>query len=263
LTLSSYRELVKEPYMPFDIGPLAAALTFSAVFLFGSSLVIPASLRHHQRRVLSFGAGMTIAYVFVHLLPELEAAREVLARNEARMALPVPALRVYLGALAGFMFFYGLEQLMARTRKPAGPEAAPGAEARPGRLVHVGGFFVYIWLVGYLAVRSLEDGPTPILLYAVAMGLHFLSLDFSLLHENGSWYKRSARYALAAAPLAGWGVGAFVGFGQFFTAALLGFMSGGIILNAIASELPKEKDGRIGYFLCGGALYTALLIILS
>jgi len=249
--------------MPFEIGPLAAALVFSAVFLCGSDVLIPESIRRHKRKVLSFGAGVTIAYVFVHLLPELEAAREALVRDSARMALPFPALRVYLAALIGFMFFYALGYVVTWTRKPAGSEATPGEENRLRRSIHIGAFLIYVWLVGYLAVRSLEEGTTPITLYAVALGLHFLSLDFTLFREYGPWYKRSARYAFALAPLAGWAVGIFVGFSQFFTAALLGFISGGIILNAIASELPKEQEGRILSFLFGGAFYTALLIILS
>ena len=249
--------------MPFNIGPLAAALVFSAIFLLGSSVLIPASLRRHQRRVLSFGAGVTIAYVFVHLLPELEAAREALVRTGAHLSLPFPALRVYLAALIGFMLFYALEHLAAWTRKPAGSEATDGEENHLGRSIHVGSFLLYVWLAGYLAVRSLEEGATPMALYAVALGLHFLSLDFSLSREYGSWYRRSVRYAFAIAPLAGWTMGIFVGFSQVFTAALLGFLSGGIIMNAIVSELPKEKEGRILSFLFGGAFYTALLIILS
>jgi hypothetical protein len=261
-------------FMPFEIGPLAAALVFSTIFLLGSDVLIPGPLRHRRRRILSFGAGVTIAYVFVHLLPELEAAREVLARNEARMSLPFPALRVYLAALAGFMVFYGLEYMIVWARRPAGnkrdspqagavPGAKDGEESRLRRRVHVGGFLAYVWLAGYLAVRSLEEGSTPIALYAVALGLHFLSLDFSLLGEYGPWYDRKIRYAFAVAPLAGWAMGIFLGFGQFFTAALLGFLSGGIIMNAIVAELPKEKEGRFLYFLLGGAFYTALLIILS
>lgn len=249
--------------MPIELGPLAAAFVFSAIFLFGTNVLIPGFLLRHQRRLLSFGAGVTIAYVFVHLLPELEAAREALARNGARMALPFPELRVYLAALAGFMIFYGLEHLAAWSRKPAGSESAEGEESRLGRLVHIGGFLVYVWLAGYLAVRSLEEGTTRIVLYAAALGLHFLSLDFSFVREYGAWYKRSVRYVFALAPLAGWAAGIFFGFNQFFTAALLGFLSGGIIMNAIVSELPKEKEGRFLSFLLGGAFYTALLIILS
>lgn len=248
--------------MPFEIGPLAAALIFSAIFLFGSHVLIPEAIRRHRRRILSFGAGVTIAYVFVHLLPELEAAREALGHSQARMTLPFPALRVYLAALIGFMLFYGLEHMIDWTRKPGGV-GAEGGDSRLGRLIHVGGFLAYVWLAGYLTVRSLEEGSARIVLFAVALGLHFLSLDFSFCREYGPWYDRKIRYAFACAPLAGWAVGILVGFGQFFTAALLGFLSGSIIMNAIVSELPKEKEGRILHFFAGGAFYTALLIILS
>jgi hypothetical protein len=256
-------EILKEASMPFEIGPLAAALVFSAVFLLGSKSLIPRSLLRHQRKVLSFGAGVTIAYVFVHLLPELEAAREVLGHNEARMGLPIPALRVYLGALVGFMSFYALRHVMEKAGRPAGSHEAHGGENRLLRSAHTGAFLVYVWLAGYLAVRSFEEGATPIILYAVALGLHFLALDFSLSREYGSWYDRSVRYVFALAPLAGWAVGFFVEFSPFFTAALLGFLSGGIILNALVTELPKEEDARPLAFLFGGALYTALLVILS
>jgi hypothetical protein len=249
--------------MSFEIGPLAAAIAFSAAFLFGSRTLIPRPLLRHRRKLLSFGAGVTVAYVFVHLLPELEAAREVLGHNEARMALPIPALRVYLGALVGFMLFYALGHVVAQAHPSAGSDEPHGGENRLRRSIHVGAFLVYVWLAGYLAVRSFEEGTTPIVLYAAALGLHFLALDFSLSREYGSWYDRSARYAFVLAPLAGWTVGFFAEFSPFFTAALLAFLSGGIILNATVAELPKEKEARPLAFLLGGALYTVLLIILS
>lgn len=249
--------------MPFEIGPFAAAAVFAAVFLFGSDVLIPPFFRRHQRKVLSFGAGVTIAYVFVHLLPELEAARAVLVRTGEDRLLPFPALRVYLAALIGFMLYYVLQHMVTWAQTPLGSQAAEGQEDHRGRLVHAAGFLAYVWLAGYLAVRSLEEGTTRIALYAAALGLHFLSVDFSLGREYGPWYKRSARYAFFAAPLAGWATGLAVGLSRPLTAALLGFISGGIIMNAMVSELPKEKEGRLWYFLFGGAFYTALLIILS
>ena len=249
--------------MPFETGPFVAAVVFAAIFLFGSNVLLPESFRHHRRRILSFGAGVTIAYVFVHLLPELEAARQALSHNEDRMALPVFGLRVYLAALIGFMAFYALGQMIAKARASEGVEAAFHEERRLQRAIHAGGFLVYVWLAGYLAVRSFEAGTTPIALYAAALGLHFLSLDFSFSREFGPWYERKVRYAFVLAPLAGWAVGILVEFSPLYTAALLGFISGGIILNAMVAELPRENEGRPLYFLLGGAVYTVLLIILS
>ena len=249
--------------MPFETGPFVAAAVFASVFLFGSNVLIPAPLRSHRRKLLSLGAGITIAYVFVHLLPELEAAREALSHNEDRLALPMFGLRVYLAALIGFMAFYALGQMIAKARASGGAEAAFHEENRLQRAVHAGGFLVYVWLVGYLAVRGFEVGTTPMALYAAALGLHFLSLDFSFSREFGPWYERKVRYAFVLAPLAGWAVGILVEFSPLYTAALLGFISGGIILNAMVAELPRENEGRPLYFLLGGAIYTVLLIILS
>ena len=249
--------------MPFQPGPLAAVLLFGALFLIGSTRLIPPALRRHRRKMLSFGAGVTIAYVFVHLLPELEGARIALVRTGAQHALPFPALRVYLAALIGFMLFYGLEYLVTWSKASGSSEEEGETGSRTVRLIHTGGLLLYVWLAGYLTVRSLEEGATPIALYAVALGLHFLSLDASLHREYGVWYDRLMRFAFVAAVLAGWTVGIVAEFGQAFSAALLGLLSGGIIMNSIIGELPKKKEGKFIYFLLGGVFYTVLLILLS
>jgi hypothetical protein len=163
----------------------------------------------------------------------------------------------------GFLLFYGLEHLVEWRRRPAAAGTGQDSGGDAARFAHIGVFLGYVFLAGYLTVRRIEEGPTPLTLYAVALGLHFVSLDSSFRREYGAWYDRSARYAFAAAPMAGWAVGLILGFSQSFTAALLGFLAGGVIMNAIVGELPKEKEGRFLYLLLGGAFYTALLILLA
>jgi hypothetical protein len=54
--------------MPVEIGPLAAALVFSAIFRIGSDIMLPESLRRHKRRLLSFGAGGAIYMALLIIL---------------------------------------------------------------------------------------------------------------------------------------------------------------------------------------------------
>ncbi|WP_410968574.1 hypothetical protein, partial [Salmonella sp. SAL4443] len=88
--------------------------------------------------------GVSTAYVFVYMLPELSEASAAFVTATAGWALPVPRLRVYGSALVGFLVFYGLENMVAWSDEN-------GRERlRPVVFVHIGGFAAYAWLVSYL-----------------------------------------------------------------------------------------------------------------
>lgn len=64
---------------------------------------------------LSMAGGVSVAYVFMHLLPELAEGQEVLAEalEESLFFLESHA---YLVALLGLATFYGLERVASRSR---------------------------------------------------------------------------------------------------------------------------------------------------
>jgi hypothetical protein len=242
---------------------LAAVVLFAAIFFFGGKLNKPTWIRHHHRKALSFGAGVSVAYVFIHLLPELEAAREVFIRITEHRNLPFPEHRVYISAFIGFILFYGLDHMVVWSRK-AGEKKHQKEEGRKQIFwLHIGGFAVYAWLVSYLMVHHVEEEPVPIALYAVAMGFHFLLSEHSLRHEHASLFDRTGRYVLAIAPLAGWVMGILLDLPKSMIITLLGVVSGAIIMNTLIMELPKEKEGKFWPFLTGGILYAAILLLLG
>jgi hypothetical protein len=92
------------------IGAVALALVHLAARRLRFVTYIPRS------RWLSFAGGVSVAYVFVHLLPELTHAQEAL--SESAPAITLAAERhVYLVALLGLAAFYGLEALALRSRE--------------------------------------------------------------------------------------------------------------------------------------------------
>ena len=237
---------------------LLAALLFALIFIFGWRL----HRTRTPRAVLSLGAGATAAYVFVRMLPELAEAQTVFVAASAGRALAAPELRVYTAALLGFIVFYGLENLVAWARER--PESGRNSRdwSNPVFLLHVGGFALYAWLVTYLMVRGISDTPLPIALYAIAMGLHFIGVDHSLLREHGATYMRVGRFVLAGAALAGWSVAMMTEISRAAIITALGLVSGGVVMNSMVMELPKEKDGRFWPFVVGAAAYTALLLLI-
>ena len=130
-------------------------------------------------------------------------------------------------------------------------------------VLHVTGFAFYVWLTSYLLVRDISGGRISILLFTIAMGAHFLTIDHSLRCEHGPAYERVGRKVLALAAILGWGVGCITELPKTCAITLLGFISGGVIMNSMIVELPRENEGRFWFFLVGGAAYAALLIPLT
>lgn len=233
---------------------LVATVLFATIFIFGWRL----HRTRTPRAALSIGAGATASYVFVRLLPELGEAQAAFVAATAGRSLPAPEFRVYTAALLGFIVFYGLEHLVAWSREP---ENVRGDWSSPVFLLHVGGFAIYAWLVTYLMVRGISDTPLPVTLYAIAMGLHFVGVDHSLLREHGAAYMRVGRFVLAAAALAGWSVAMMTEISRAAIITSLGLISGGVVMNSMVMELPTEKDGRFWPFVVGAAAYTVLLLL--
>lgn len=230
---------------------------FAAIFVFGEKLL--PGYRSHKRRALSVAGGAAVAYVFVHLLPELARAGKTFVEITANRSLPLPEYRVYVAALVGFVLFYGLEHMVHWSRHSEARER-PGYGVRdPILVLHIGGFALYAGLISYLMVRNIDDRAVPVLLYGIAMGLHFLSTGHSLHHEHGRMYDRCGRWALAIAVLAGWVCGVLVELPKQIAITMLGVVSGGVVMNSMIAELPGEKDGRFVPFCIGAALYAVLL----
>ncbi len=236
----------------------AAALVFAVIFLLGGHVHPLRAVVRDDRSLVSFAAGGSAAYVFVYAIPELHDARRIFATSVS-ISLRFEGMAIYLVALVGFLVFYGLDHLRARLRLGT---AAVGQDEMAFRL-HIGGFAVYVWLMAYLLVNSLDETPGSTALYAVAIAGHFLALDHSLRNEHGAAYERTGRFILAGMTVLGWGVGLLFALPHYGLALLVAFISGAIIMNSAIMELPSEKDGRFLAFMAGGVVYGLILLPLG
>jgi hypothetical protein len=234
-----------------------AALLFCVIFLAGGRIHPLRIWIPDRRSLVSFSAGMAAAYVFVHVMPELHAVRQVFAESVS-VELRYEGMAIYFLALIGFLLFYGLDHLRARLR-----ESAEADDEALAFKLHVGGFAAYVWLMAYLLVQSLEETTVSTALYAIAIAFHFLAVDHSLRHEHGAAYERSGRFLLAGMSIFGWAVGLLVVVPMYFIALLTAFLSGAIIMNSTIMELPSERDGRFWPFIVGGVVYGLILIPLG
>ncbi len=238
--------------------PFAAALisvlALAMVHLFAGALNFLGGIP--RSRWLSIAGGISVAYVLVHLLPELSKGQE--AVEEAACLLPFLERHVYLMALLGLAVFYGVER-SARRAKHGSPHAERPTTGRAFWLSVVS-FAVYNAVIGYLLVHREDDSLSGLVLFSVALGVHFVVNDFGLRERHREAYVRVGRRLLAAGILAGWAVGELTEISEAAIALLIGFLAGGVILNVMKEELPQERQSRFYAFAAGATGYAALLI---
>jgi hypothetical protein len=237
---------------------IAATLLLALAYVLGGHR--RATAMRHRRAWLSVGAGVSVAYVFIELLPELREAHEKFLGAVAHQNLPIPEHRVSLAALLGFITFYGLEHLVDWSRR-SGSKRMTGDHSRPVFWLHIGGFAVYSGLVSYLLMRWETRGLVALALYCTAMVVHFLGADHALRREHGSAYDQVGRWVLAGAVIAGSAIGAFFEIPIGTLSTLQGLIAGGVVINSTIMELPRQNDGRFGAFCLGAIGYSALLIL--
>jgi hypothetical protein len=244
--------------MEIPLGSLGAALVLALVYAVGPWLGEHGGAGvWTRRRWVSVAAGVSVAYVFVDVLPELGEHQRAL-REAAGEGLRFAEQRVYVLALAAFVVLYGLEHMVlaSRERRRDTTEAGAGDAVY---WLHLGGFAAYSALIGYLLVERAHRGPVALAVYGLAMALHFLIVDHALREEHGRAYDRTGRWVLAASVLMGWAVGTTTALSEVVFARLFAVLAGGVVITSLKAELPGEREGRFWPFCVGAAAYAVLL----
>lgn len=213
-----------------------------------------------RSRWLSAAGGVSVAYVFVHILPELNEHQTVLEAEKGLISYLEH--HVYLLALLGLTAFYGLERMASESRESQ-EKAGKGDVTTQGVFwVHIASFAVYNALIGYLLTHREEQDIQGLLIYSLAMALHFVVNDFGLRENHNYIYDHIGRWILAAAIIVGWVIGSGTQIGEAAVAVLFAFLAGGIVLNVLKEELPEERESRFWAFGLGTVIYSALLLAL-
>ena len=252
-----------------EIAALLAAFVLAALHLFGSALrlltLVPRS------RWLSAAGGVSVAYVFVHLLPELaegQAAIEGEAGRGGEEAASGPMLEflehhVYLVALVGLAIFYGVEKHSLTSRRGGGRQTREEDTTDAAFWLSITSFAVYNAVIGYLLLRADLEELADLALYTLALGVHFVINDIALREHHRDAYHRVGRWMIAAAILAGCAVGMATDVSERVIALVIALVAGGVVLNVLKEELPGERLAQFTPFAGGAVAYAALLQVAS
>ncbi len=183
--------LVKSPIVFFLSAIFAVGL--AVVHLFSGKLRF---LDTTPRSIwLSASSGVSVAYVFVHILPELSQAQETV-REAVGEALAFLEHHVYLLAPLGLAVFDGLERA-AKASRQRNSKAGRGDVTAGVFWLHIFSFAVYNALIGYLLLHREQPGIQSLLFFFCAMALHFVVNDYGLRQHHKHSYDKIGRWILA------------------------------------------------------------------
>lgn len=214
-----------------------------------------------RQRFLSLSSGVAVAYVFVLLLPELNTYQKMLENRLDNKILILLEDHIYMMAMFGLVVFYCLE-LIVRKMKHVNKTAEDEEASMRIFQIHIGMFFVYNAIIGYLLVKGEYDGVLGLSFYFIAMAVHFLTNDWSLRESHKDVYDRYGRWLLSIAVLFGWAVGRFSGIPEVMVSLLAAFIAGAIILNVMKEELPEDRQNSLRAFLLGVVFFTILILFI-
>jgi zinc transporter ZupT len=235
------------------------AAGFVAIHLF--SRYLPFLDNVPRSRLLSAAGGISVAYVFIHLLPELNKHNEVLDRNIQSGTLKFFENHTYTVAMLGLAVFYGLERMVKISKQKQQEKNHIDRASKGVFWIHITSFFLYNGLIGYLLLHGEYESIKGLIFYFIALAVHFITSDHALREAHKEIYDRIGRWILAGAILAGWGIGIMVKVNENIIAVLFALLAGGVILNVMKEELPEERESNFWAFAAGLAAYTVLLLL--
>ncbi len=222
-----------------------------SAFALAASAPIGRALRrwsHHRIRATeSFAAGASLAYVIVDLMVELTAV----GGEHVHATIPIgPTYEKSLFAivLVGATWWYVVAALAAKMGQPR-------ARYRAYVLPQV----VYgVFTGGALALEA-EHGARQLMLFALPMLLHLTVVESHMQHKFSGQHAGLARAVLALAPGIGALAWAVLDLPQAALFMALALVAGSTVVQIIQTELPSPDLVRIGPFLVGVCVYSALI----
>ncbi len=244
----------------------------STVVLVGAHLGAPQLRRLSGRSehvTASFAGGLAVAYVFLHLLPEVAHGNERFGEvlDDQIEATALIELGLFGVALGGFAAYYALERLAQWSAQRSGSDHDDAQESERSRVfaVHLGLVMIYNAVIAYTLPSNYRVSVWFAVLFTVAIGLHFMLSDRGLEDHYGDRFDRGpARLLLAGALLGGWALAALVAPTRTVVVSVLtAFLAGGILLNVFKEEIPSTRRSHLGWFIAGLVTYSVLLGIVT
>ncbi len=193
----------------------------------------------YRNKIISFSAGISITYIFLHLLPEFIAAQT--------------SRFVFLSILFGFVIFHIVEKYIYQHS----PEDKLLKELAIEDSITS---FIYHFVIGIVLVGFVNQGINQGILFFIPV-LLFTTVNTLPVDMTKS---RIIKVILAVSTLLGILFAKFIypNIDPTLYYILLGLVIGTLLFTVTRHSIPKNKEGKPLYFILGMIIYTILIYLL-
>jgi hypothetical protein len=209
------------------------------------------------RGFVSFAGGVAVAYVFLHMMPDLVEYNKPIGRflESNHWLTPFTELLIYIVALLGFLIYYGLE-IIAERYQTNGHNDGLVYE------LHLMMFCLYNFLITYTMALRAVASLTATALFTFAMALHFVLTDRKFSRFYPTRFNHLGRFMLICALFIGWVFAVIFDPVNILVAAfMLAFLAGSVLLNVFREEFPATGLTSYFWFSFGTLLITVILLL--
>ena len=209
------------------------------------------------RAFVSFAGGTAVAYVFLHMLPDLVEYNKPIGEFllASKWLTPFTELLIYIVALFGFLIYYGFDLLAERYREKGHDDGLVYG-------LHLGMFCLYNFLITYTMSLRARSSITATVLFTIAMALHFVLTDRKFCRFYNERFNHVGRFILMCALLVGWLCSViFDPVNVLFAAFMVAFLAGSVLLNVFREELPAAGLTSYCWFSFGALLVMFILLL--
>lgn len=206
---------------------------------------------------ISFAGGVSVAYVFLDMLPNLVEYNKPIGKYllSNQWLTPFTELLIYIVALIGFLIYYGLDLLAERYQSVK-------HDSLVVYRLHLAMFCFYNMLITHTMALRAETGMSYTVLFTFAMILHFVLTDRNFSQTHPIRFNHVGRVVLVAALFLGWLLSlVFDPINVLFVALMMAFLAGSILLNVFREELPNSNLASFRWFVLGALLIATILLL--
>ena len=252
-----------------DTGALSSIILFWPSFV-GATLIVLVHLlaprfrfmRNSNSHWLPASTGVALAYVFMKIFPHLSKAQGKLADAPDNALYELMVNNVYFVGLVGFSVYLGIFLSVRAFRKGATATGVTFKLAPVAVKMEWLSLVAYNFLIGHQLSEQATHRPESVVLFGLAMAIHFVGVDYLMHNHFPKLYNGSLRQGLVIGIYAGWITGIVTEIADGTLALWYSFLAGGIIVIATVYELPQVRSARqYGAFLIGVGAFSALMLV--
>ncbi len=241
-----------------DLLTLAGLIIMSLAHILSNRVRLLNTLKTHGW--ISFGAGASVAYVFVHIFPEIGVFQQQIGHAGHHQPVSFINQPLYLAALGGLCFLYLLDTLEAEFRDETSNVLQIHKYYMP--LFSLRGllYFLYNIMIAYIITQRPGEGLINITLISIALMLHFVVINNMSREIYGELFDRYIRWPAAGALVLGWILGVTVDLPEALTVTVFSLIGGMITYIALKSELSQIGHKAPFHFLAGVLIYALVVL---